>query len=82
MTKAIVANEQQMKDTEYYEYPEETEYPKETEYPEETEESGNAPIASERMHVGSKTPVLGSMDLVTGKETDFQYHVRMDIILD
>ena len=27
---------------------------------------GNAPNISERMHVGNKTPVLGSMDLVTG----------------
>ena len=59
MTTAIVANEKQMKDTEYYQYPEETEYPEETVYP-------FAPNASERMHVGSKTPVLGSMDLVTG----------------
>ena len=59
MTKAIVANEQQMKSQAYYEYPEETEYQEETEYP-------SAPNASERTHVGSKTPVLGSMDLVTG----------------
>ena len=27
---------------------------------------GNSPNISERMHVGNKTPVLGSMDLVTG----------------
>ena len=63
MTKAIVANEQQMKDTEYTGY---DEYPEETEYP-------FAPNASERMHVGSKTPVLGSMDLVTGNQFLFNH---------
>ena len=56
MTTAIVANEQRMKKSEK----------RQNRMIERGHYSGNAPNASERTHVGSKTPVLGSMDLVTG----------------
>ena len=56
MTTAMVANEQKMKKSqEWRNLMIETGY-----------NVGNAPNISERMHVGNKTPVLGSMDLVTG----------------
>ena len=56
MTTAIVANEQGMKKSEK----------RQNRMIERGHYSGSAPNASERMHVGSKTPVLGSTDLVTG----------------
>ena len=56
MTTAIVVNEQHMKKSE-----EEL-----NRIIERGHYFGNAPNTSERMHVGRKTPVLGSMDLVTG----------------
>ena len=56
MTTAIVNNEQRIKKSEK----------RRNQMIERGHYSGNAPNASERMHVGSKTPVLGSMDLVTG----------------
>ena len=56
MATAMVANEQKMKKSqEWRNLMIETGY-----------NVGNAPNISERMHVGNKTPVLGSMDLVTG----------------
>ena len=57
MTTAIVANEQRMKKSEK----------RRNKMIEKGHYSGNATNASERMHVGRKTPVLGSMDLVTFK---------------
>ena len=56
MTTAIVANEKRMKKSEE----------RRNRMIESGHYSGNAPNVSERMHVGRKTPVLGSMDLVTG----------------
>jgi hypothetical protein len=56
MTTAMVANEQQMKKSQE----------RQNRMIERGYHNGNAPNASERTHVGSKTPVLGSMDLVTG----------------
>ena len=56
MTTAMVANEQQMKKRQE----------RQNQMIERGYNVGNAPNISERMHVGSKTPVLGSMDLVTG----------------
>ena len=56
MTTAMVVNEQQMtKSQEMRNLMIEAGY-----------NVGNAPNISERMHVSNKTPVLGSMDLVTG----------------
>ena len=56
MTTAMVANEQKMKKSQEMQ----------NQMIEMGYNVGNAPNASERMHVGNKTPVLGSMDLVTG----------------
>ena len=56
MTTAMVANEQQMKKSQEWR----------NQMIEIGIDVGNAPNISERMHVGNKTPVLGSMDLVTG----------------
>ena len=56
MATAMVANEQQMKKSQE----------RRNRMIERGYNVGNAPNASERTHVGNKTPVLGSMDLVTG----------------
>ena len=56
MTTAMVANEEQMKKSQE----------RQNRMIERGYNVGNAPNISERMHVGNKTPVLGSMDLVTG----------------
>ena len=56
MTTAIVANEEKMKKSQE----------RRNRMIERGYNVGNAPNISERMHVGNKTPVLGSMDLVTG----------------
>ena len=62
MTTAMVANEQKMKKSQE----------RRNRMIERGYNVGNAPNISERTHVGNKTPVLGSMDLVTG--TFFQSH--------
>ena len=56
MTTAMVANEQQMKKSQE----------RQNQMIERGYNVGDAPNASERTHVGNKTSVLGSMDLVTG----------------
>ena len=56
MTAAMVTNEQQMKKSQEWR----------NQMIEIGYDVGNAPNISERMHVGNKTSVLGSMDLVTG----------------
>ena len=56
MTTAMVANEQQMKKSQE----------RQNQMIERGYNVGDAPNASERTHVGNKTSVLRSMDLVTG----------------
>ena len=56
MTTAMVTNEQKMKKSQE----------RQNRMVERGYNVGNAPNISERMHVGNKTSVLGSMDLVTG----------------
>jgi len=60
MTAAVVANEQQIKKNQE----------RRNRLIERGCNIGNATNISERMHVGNKTPVLGSMDLVTDARHD------------
>ena len=82
MATAMVANEQEMKNSQdnqidyswlFDQFEKMEENVNDTEYSdyfhqmiERENNVGNAPNTSERTHVGNKTPVLGSMDLVTG----------------